>query len=252
MKKEQYLNRIKYYGKLEPNISVLTKLQSAHLFNVPFENLDIHNKIPIKLIIDKIFEKIVIKNRGGFCYELNGLFNELLISLNFNTKLVSARVYNSNKTYSPEFDHLAIIVKIGDIEFLTDVGFGDFTFTPLKLELGTIQNDGNESYIIDKYDDEYFRVNKIVKGKLIPEYIFKNLERNLTDFIGMCEYHQSNPDSHFMKNRLISIPTKSGRITISGNNLKVTENNSVQERLLKDEIEFNKQLWKLFKIKMKE
>ena len=89
---EQYLNRINYKGEIKPNIKVLTELQKIHLFNVPFENLDIHNKIPIELDIDRIYEKIVLNNRGGFCYELNGLFYELLLFLNFDAKRISARL----------------------------------------------------------------------------------------------------------------------------------------------------------------
>ncbi len=74
MDTEKYLNRIKYSEPLEPNLDTLKKLQKSHLLNVPFENLDIHNGIPIELSVDRIYEKIVNQNRGGFCYELNGLF----------------------------------------------------------------------------------------------------------------------------------------------------------------------------------
>ena len=56
---------------------VLKNLQKAHLLNVPFENLDVHNSIPIILDIENIYQKVVLQNRGGFCYELNGLFYEL-------------------------------------------------------------------------------------------------------------------------------------------------------------------------------
>ncbi len=249
MNKEEYLNRINYSGELKPNINVLRELQRIHLFNVPFENLDIHSQTPIELDIDKIHKKIVSNNRGGFCYELNGLFYELLVSLKFKVKKISARVYDKKKGYSPEFDHCGIIVETDGAEFLVDVGFGEFTFEPLKIELNTVQTDPNGDFVIDKYNDEYFRVNKVVNGELVPEYIFKKTERELLDFKEMCYYHQSNPNSHFMKKRLISLPTKNGRITISGNTLKIKENDSVQEKTLKDEDDFNNQLLKFFKIK---
>ena len=100
MNKEKYLARIKYVGKLEPNLNLLKELQKSHLLNVPFENLDIHNQTPIELNVKRIYEKIVINNRGGFCYELNGLFYELLLLLNFNAKRISARVYNKDSGYT--------------------------------------------------------------------------------------------------------------------------------------------------------
>ena len=248
MDKEKYLDRIKYTGGLKPNLNLLKRLQKNHLLNIPFENLDIHNKVPIELNIDRIYEKIVQNNRGGFCYELNGLFYELLHSLGFRVKRISARVYNKDNGYSPEFDHFTIIAKIGNADYLTDVGFGEFIFEPIELKLGKIQNDDRGRYLFDIYEDGYLRVNKIEDGTSTPEFIFKKVERELVEYKEMCEYHQSNPNSHFMKKRLISLPTINGRITISGNILKVTENKKVIEKELENETEFEKALWDKFKI----
>ena len=130
MHKELYLERMGFRESTEPGLESLTQLQEAHLLNIPFENLDIHYGIPIELDIDKIYQKIIIDKRGGFCYELNGLFYELITAIGFKAKRVSARVFNKEKGYGPEFDHLAIIVDISGVEYLSDVGFGEFTFAP--------------------------------------------------------------------------------------------------------------------------
>lgn len=248
----KYLDRIKYSGPLDPNFDLLKKLQKKHLLNVPFENLDIHYKTPIKLSIDHIYEKVVLKNRGGFCYELNGLFYELLLSLGFNAKRVSARVFIKENDFSPEFDHIAIIVKIGDTEFLTDVGFGEFIFEPLSLDFGKIQKDQRGKYSIDKYEKDYLQVNRIENGISIPEFIFKNVGRKLNEYEEMCEFHQSNPNSHFMKNRLISLATESGRITITGSTLKIKEKDGVTEIKLKNEAAFEEELLARFKISIRQ
>jgi N-hydroxyarylamine O-acetyltransferase len=252
MNTSQYLDRIKYAGELKPNLKVLSALQKNHLLNVPFENLDIHYRIPIELKINNIYNKIVLKNRGGFCYELNGLFYELLKSLKFNAIRISARVYDDNGEYSPEFDHFAIIVNLKDSEYIVDVGFGDFVFEPLELVLNTVQNDPSGDYVIDKYNDDYFRVNKLIKGQLVPEYIFKKTERTFIDFEDRCLYHQTNPNSHFKKKRLISMLTRMGRMTISGNTLKVKENNVIKEKKLKDEPDFYNELSNLFNVTLKQ
>jgi len=240
MHTEKYLNRIKYSKSLEPNLQTLKKLQKSHLLNIPFENLDIHNNIPIELSIDKIFDKIVNQNRGGFCYELNGLFYELLISLNFNAKRISARVFNKDNGYGQEFDHFAILVTIGNSEYLTDVGFGEFSFEPLKFEINKIQNDELGDFIFEKYDKDYFRVSKIKNESIIPEYIFTTNRRELLDFKDMCIYHQSSPKSHFTTKRLISLPNINGRVTITGNKLIVKKFNSKTETEIKTETEFKK------------
>lgn len=248
--KEKYLQRINYSGNLEPNLNTLKKLQRHHLLNVPFENLDIHSNVPIELSIEKILDKVVNQNRGGFCYELNGLFYELLKAIGFDVKMVSARVYDQDKGYGKEYDHLAVIVKIDSFEYLTDVGFGEFTFEPLKLRLGFIQKDERGDYEIDKYENGYLKVSKIENKRQTPEYIFKNKKRELKEFEEMCDYHQTSPNSHFKSKRLISLPTENGRITITGNNLKIKELDLTTEMPLKDEAEFEKELWNKFKVKI--
>jgi N-hydroxyarylamine O-acetyltransferase len=251
MNKQKYLDRINYAGSREPVLQTLTKLQKTHLLYVPFENLDIHNNVPIELNIGKIYKKVVEHRRGGFCYELNGLFYVLLCELGFDAKLISARVFKGNGRYTPEFDHLTLIVKIDDTDYLTDVGFGEFIFEPLKLELGLVQNDARGKFVIDKYRNGYFRVTKLELGKSVPAFIFKNQAREFQDYEGMNKYHQTNHDSPFMKKRLISAPTENGRITITGNILKIKENDSLTEKELANEAEFDQALVDLFKIKLR-
>jgi len=194
MEIKKYLERINYNGATEPKTKLLSTLQKLHLLSVPFENLDIHYKIPIELNLTNIFEKMINKRRGGFCYELNGLFYELLRSISFNVKMVSARVFDHRQQIlTPEFDHLAIIAKINSTHYLVDVGFGEFAFRPLKVELNKIQNDERGVFRIEKYDDEYYKVSKLVDENWMTEYIFSSKERNLDEFKNMCHYNQTSP-----------------------------------------------------------
>src|SRR5688500_13068678 len=105
-----YLERVGLNRRdLSLNAASLSRLQRSHLLAVPFENLDIHWNQPISVDLGRFYKKIVEQKRGGFCYELNGLFNELLRSLGFTTRLISARVFNG-KIHGPEYDHAAIVV----------------------------------------------------------------------------------------------------------------------------------------------
>ena len=246
---KDYVNRINYQGDLIPNLRVLKQLQEAHLLNVPFENLDIHYRTPIELDIDKIYHKVVEKGRGGFCYELNGLFYTLLTKIGFDCKIISARVYDSKKEdFGKEYDHMAIIVKLNQIEYLVDVGFGEFAFHPLKFEMNSIQSDPRGNFVIEKYENGYYKVSMVKKETRHIEYIFIMKKRALTEFTEMCDFHQTSPNSHFTQKKLISKPTKIGRITITGNTLKITENDvTVREDKFAIE-EFGEYLLKWFEI----
>jgi len=251
MEAEKYLERINYSDKTEPEMEVLKALQKKHLLSVPFENLDIHDKIPIELDLANIFKKVVIERRGGFCYELNGIFHELLNSIGFDVKMISARVFDqTQQIFSPEFDHLAIIAKIESVDYLADVGFGEFAFSPLKIELNTIHNDERGSFRIEKYDDLYYKVAKRAGDNWGPEYMFTLKKRDLSEFKDMCHYNQTSPLSHFTQNKFCSLATEKGRITVTSNKIKITEGDTITELQVNSEEEFLVALTKYFHIRL--
>ena len=247
---EQYLKRIDFQGDTSIDENLLFKLQKKHLLNIPFENLDIHYAKRINLSINDIYQKIVIDKRGGFCYELNGLFHFFLKQIGFNAKLISARVHTKNGEYSPEYDHLAIIVNIENYEYLVDVGFGKFSLEPLKLEQHKKISDNYGQFKFNKHDTNYYRINEIRNKKLIPQYIFKNEEHKLSEFTERCNFHQSSENSHFTKKKLISIAKSDGRITLNNSQLKITRL-GIETVIDFDENEFDAKLKQYFDLKIK-
>ena len=245
---DHYLKRIKFSTVPKIDLETLITLQNFHLKSIPFENLDIHYNNPIILDLKNIYDKIINRNRGGFCYELNGLFYYLLQQIGFDVKLISAEVYVGNGTYSDDFDHMAIIANIADQLYLVDVGFGKFSYSPLKIELDKEIKDELDSFIF-KQDDAYFTICEIQHGEIVPQYRFKNEERKLSDFENMCNFHQTNPNSHFKQNLVVSILTETGRNTLNKNQFKSTTNGEVS-KVEFDEKDFEIMLDKYFKIKV--
>jgi len=244
----KYLQRI---GVDRSQVSIdatgLSLLQRQHLLTAPFENLDIHWNTPIILDIDRFYQKIVENRRGGFCYELNGLFNVLLRNLGFRTRLISARVFNGT-VHGPEYDHAAIIVTIGDDEYLTDVGFGDFTAEPLRFVLDEEQADATGTFTIRQFGNDYFEVAKREAGEWKSQYILKPQERNLSEFAEMCDFQQYSPDSHFTKGKICSLMTESGRKSLSDSKFIVTVRCGKTESTIESETEFYSLLQSEFSI----
>ncbi len=246
----KYLSRIGFIGEAKPDLSTLITLHKNHLYNIPFENLDIHNNKKIILDSEHVQSKILDYYRGGYCYELNGLFYLLLKEIGFKVKMISARVNNGKGGWGEEFDHLAIIVELEN-EWLVDVGFGDNFIEPLIFELDLVQENLNGFYKIVKYDEEYFKLMRSPNGiEFSDEYIFSLKERKWEEFEGMNEYHQTSPESHFTRGKICSIATENGRISLSGNKLTLTENGNKQEFEIKDELEFNEKLFEHFRIRL--
>jgi len=217
--------------KEQPSINYLRRLHRLHLMRYPFENLDVHFRRKIMIDIRKIYGKIVPTKRGGFCYELNLLFYHLLVHLGYECHLLSARVYNAEtKTYGPEYDHMAILVKVQDDLYLCDVGFGDGIVFPKLLATDRLQMDANRyfSFSVDP-DDNYFLRRTHDTVNFEPVFQFQLKPREPIEFIDMCDYHQSNPQSTFVGKKIITMLTEDGRITLTDNKLKIAELGEVLE-----------------------
>jgi len=221
MDTKAYLKRINYDGALTPTAETLRQLQVAHLQAVPFENLNIHSGEPIILNDQALFEKIVHRRRGGFCYELNGLFSALLRSLGFPTEMLSAGVVNSEGEPGPDFDHMALVVTL-EQRWLVDVGFGDSFREPLLLDERGIQVQGKRSYRIVAEGDYLVLSQREGDGDWKPQYRFTLQPHAYADYEDMCHFHQTSPQSHFTKARVCSLATPEGRMTLSGMRLIAT------------------------------
>lgn len=249
MEVNKYLERIGLARKeIKPDLNSLKLLQRNHLLNIPFENLDIHWKRKI-LLDEKLFaKKIIEEKRGGFCYELNGLFYQLLTELGFVSKIISARVSDGKGGFGEEYDHLAILTKIGKKEFLVDVGFGDFAAEPLEFRVGIEQEDTNGVFKIEKCPDDYFEVLKKKDEGRSSEYVFMGLERELSEFEAMCDYHQSSSKSHFTQKMVCSLMTENGRKTVTDKKFIETKDGVKKEVEINSRKEFDEVLEREFGI----
>jgi N-hydroxyarylamine O-acetyltransferase len=222
-----YLERIGVAGDLPPTFESLRRLHRAHRMRVPFENLDIHLGVPIVLDVPAFVEKVAVRSRGGFCYELNGAFASLLVSLGFAVELLAARVHRAGEL-GQRFGHLTLAVPVDGVAYLTDVGFGRGSFDePLRLEIAGPQLDDEGTFELRESDGG--DLDLICDG--VPQYRVALAPRALVEFTAACAYNQT-PDSVFMHGTICSIRTPAGRATIAGNRFIETTAEGRRERRL--------------------
>ena len=234
---EAYLERLNYSGPIRPDIDTLRELHRAHMLAVPFENLDIHLGQAIALDQGALFDKIVTRRRGGFCYELNGLFCALLSGLGFKVTMLSAGVVTKDGSFGPEFDHMTLMVELEE-RWLADVGFGDSFIEPLRLDEEGEQAQYGSAYRIAQDGHQRKMLRSDDESSWADQYLFTLLPRRMDDYLEMCHYHQTSPDSHFTRQTVCSLATPEGRISVSGKRLIVTKNRERQESLLEGEAEY--------------
>ncbi|MDF9797381.1 N-hydroxyarylamine O-acetyltransferase [Catalinimonas alkaloidigena] len=250
---QKYLHRIKYDGALDATLATLSKLHRAHVSHIPFENLDIHYKQWISLDHDKFYAKIVDRKRGGFCYELNGLFYEVLQTLGFETYFIACSVYiQPLQNFGPYFAHVALVVEYKHEQWLVDVGFGSSFPEPLKLEFEKPQKLDGVIYCMQRINDTEISLNRSFDDgeTFTPMYKFTMKPRKLSDFQEMCTFHQTSEQSPLYQKKLCSIAKSNGRITLTPNHLIITEDNKRTEIEVKDEQDFQQKLEAYFGFQM--
>jgi N-hydroxyarylamine O-acetyltransferase len=161
----------------------------------------------------------------------------LLHALGFQVTLLSARVPLADGSDSPEFDHLTLRVDLNG-PWVADVGFGDCFLDPLALRVGVEQEQQGKWFrIIEKGDS--LRLEKgDGEGGWKTQYSFGLKSRRLEEFVEMCRYHQTSPQSPFTRKRVCSRATPEGRITLSEMRLITTSGDRREERPLKSEAEW--------------
>ncbi len=184
----RYLARI---GLDEPppvDVHGLETLQRAHLSSVPFENLDVYAQRGVGTGLDWSIPKIVDRNRGGWCFELNGAFSSLLTALGFTVRRLGATVLLAPATRDPS--HLTLEVTL-DGPYLVDVGFGDTFIKPLRLDRDGPQDGISGEFVITANGDTRTLSQRQEDESLEPQYRFGPEEWELADFDDASERLQS-------------------------------------------------------------
>lgn len=230
-----YLARIGYQGPLTSSVETLRGLHRAHVMTVPFENLDIHLGRPISLDPSDLFRKVVLQRRGGYCFELNGLFALLLEDVGFAVTRLAARVLYGAEGERPR-SHQLLMVKTGANAWIVDVGFGGHgLLEPLRLAIGEEGRQGQECFRLVVGERGEYLLQGERDGLWMDIYSF-GLESCLpVDYLFASYYHSHSPDSLFTQQRICTMPTPEGRASLIDNVLKVRGHEGTQELHVKSE-----------------
>ncbi|MBL0332224.1 MAG: arylamine N-acetyltransferase [Chlorobiota bacterium] len=247
---KQYLKRIGASYDHLGELRYLNHLHHRHLLSVPFENYDIVNKIHIELEWPNLFDKIIIRKRGGFCYELNYMFSWMLKNTFYEVDLISANVYSRGKfpvndsnlpkstfdllindwvagKLGQNFDHLCLIINTSNGKYLADVGFGGLFIHPLKIEIGVVTEQRSGTWrIVDGINNKYI-LEKFYNNIWLPIYKFSTTTYDIKNFSQMLNYHSTSPKSTFTQFSQAQILTENGRASFNGNMLSIKKENLI-------------------------
>jgi N-hydroxyarylamine O-acetyltransferase len=211
---DSYCARVGYSGPREPTLAVLRAIIAGHTGAIPFENLDVVAKRPVRLDLPSVYEKLVRHRRGGYCYEHNLLLLDVLLALGFRAAALVARVHRTRPPgVTPPRSHMLLRVALPEGTYIVDVGFGTAVTAPLALEPGTEQTTPHETFRLVPADDEFdlqVRFDEVwtdlyrlsLQQQIAVDYEFANW------------YTSTHPDSLFVRNVIATLPGPHRRHTL--------------------------------------
>lgn len=215
-----YLARIQLVTAPACDAQGLRTLMRAQLHSVPFENLDVQAGKIVSMAAEDIVDKIIYRQRGGYCYEVNGVFAMALAALGFDYEIIGARpmFYPHRRPKT----HMVLLVKADGEHWLCDTGFGSFGLrAPIGLhQLGQVIQQDDEAFMLDKNDRNEFVLKALVKGEWANQFGFDHYAMEWIDFSLANYYNSTHPDAIFVQRYLIMQQHAHGRTLLSGNQLK--------------------------------
>ena len=252
MDTDAWLQRIGIARPASNDFDALHTLQWAHMRSVPFENLDVYLGRPLALSPTALFDKVVHRRRGGYCFELNTLFAAMLRTLGFRLKPHLARVWLRDPVGIPARNHLAHTVEIDGRRVLTDVGFGGRApRRPLHIDDPAPVDDGDGpvrvitmpefGYVVERFYDEAWQ----------RQYSFLLEPAYDADIRVANHFTATHPSSHFTQGRFVGRFTDVGRNGLVDRQFTVRRGASNDVRELVDDAAWLSCLETLFGLRLK-
>lgn len=248
-----YLQRIGIDQALDPTLANLALLQSQHLISVPFENVDVLLGNEIVLDEDALFDKIVARRRGGYCFEANGLFRHLLRALGYKVDPAMARVWYRNAPGEVHaLTHIVNVVTIDRTAYIVDVGFGGQTpRIPLPLRQGAHQDTDGIISLREVKTHGWMYARETDEGRL-DQFSVTGEPAFRADW-EMANYFVSHsPSSLFTQALRISLFTPVGRITLNERAYSVRAGTDSETQRIQDATEVFRLLQDVFGLRIGE
>ena len=231
---DRYFERIGWGGDTRPTLDTLMGLLKAHMLSIPFENLDVLLRRPVRLDLDAIQAKLVVARRGGYCFEHTTLFAAVASRLGFDNTLHSARVVLFTPRTQSERAHMFLTAKLAEGTFVVDPGFGGpAALFPMPLpESGTRPSEDETHWMVRDGDRWVLRAR--ADDGAADAWVSTLEEDYPVDFEMANHFTSSHPASPFISSLMMGLFTQDGRVTLMNRSFTIRKNGVTASGLLPD------------------
>ncbi|MEF3101849.1 arylamine N-acetyltransferase [Raoultella terrigena] len=230
-----YFQRIAYRGSPRADAATLHDIMQRQLFSIPFENIDVRDGKGVSLVAEDIVEKLIGRQRGGYCYEVNALFAMALDALGIPYQFAAARpmFYPARRPRT----HMVVIAFVDGRRWLCDLGFGHYGIrAPVDLAiLDTEQPQNPDTFRLSLDATGVYTLQAWVDSGWHNQYSFDLSRHELIDFEPANYLNSTHPDTVFVRQLVVVLHHPDGRDILSGQALKTIRGQETRQRLLCDD-----------------
>jgi len=244
-----YCRRIGYTGPVEPTIAVLRALHEVHVGAIPFENVDVLLECPILLDADSLQRKLVHSRRGGYCFEQNLLFKDILETIGYSVVALAARVRFGTTGIRPR-THMTLLVTAEGRQYLCDTGFGAHgLLRPIPFEAGPISECPLVSFRLAREDPRWV-LQATIEGQWADLYAFTMEPQERIDYVVASHFVATYPDSIFRKMLTAQLVRPDERRMLRHGELRIVRETGEQVRTVRNAADAVAVLQDLFGIEL--
>jgi N-hydroxyarylamine O-acetyltransferase len=245
-----YLHRIGFTSEARPDLATLKALHRAHLYAIPFETLDVQLGRPLTTDPAAAFDKLVTRRRGGWCYEMNGLFGWALGEIGFEVTRMCGGVWRVARGDEAMGNHLILRVDLAEGAWLADVGFGDGPVEPYAIAPAAFAQGGFD-YRLETDHEGWWRLHNHAEGSA-PSFDFRLETASEGRLSELCGWLQASADSPFVQNAVCQRHRPGAVLQFRGRVLRTVTAAGVEESLVESADEYAALLREAFDLDMPE
>ncbi|MET1756339.1 arylamine N-acetyltransferase [Novosphingobium sp. RD2P27] len=246
----------------------LTIAQAAHRAAIGFENLDIQLGRGIAVDARSVFDKLVTRKRGGYCFEQNRLFSDALAQIGIANRPLLARVRLAVPPgVVPPRTHVCLLATINGEHWLADAGFGGSNIPPLPLIDGAEATTpdgarhrllcvGPPGALAGEWRLERAGPALATDGRAAssldwqPQYTFDLCEVAPDDLDQANHWTATRPGTRFTTLHVVSIPITDGFAAMSDRQLTIYRAANVEKRTIDNARDYANTVRELFRISL--
>lgn len=243
-----FLRRIGVASHSGPSVEGLSELHAAFVSTIPYESVQFQFGQGGAMDPEVVAQRIIAREAGGYCFQLNGVLAHLLTSLGYDVTMHRGGVQTATRPAVVDASHLVLTVVLDDEPWLVDAGLGDGLLTPMPLQVGATAY--QEPFTLSLRESqlvEGWRLDHDPRAGLVG-MDFESAPATFPDFEAQHQHLSLSPDSPFVRTCSAFLRRPDSMSSLRSVGLTQTYKDRIDNKIIESQSEYYEILADVFQL----